>query len=93
MRVAVNNTCYAFERCYDVPRVALEMSEARTRCSWDHVAELMREIGIKTRNGKRFRYTPPDGSAGVVEYFLARSFHATKANEKWVSDSTYINIG
>ena len=93
VRVAVNDTYYEFKRRYGAPRIALELNEAGIPCSLNHVAELMREIGIKARNGKRFRYTPaPEAGAGVVDNVLACNFHASKPNEKWVSDITYIEL-
>jgi len=93
LRVAVNDTYYEFKRRYGAPRITLELNEAGIPCSLNYVAELMREMGIKARNGKRFRYTPaPEAGAGVVENILARNFHASKPNEKWVSDITYIEL-
>jgi len=93
VRVAVNDTYYEFKRRYGAPRITLELNEAGIPCSVNHVAELMREIGIKARNGKRFRYDPaPEASAGVAENILSRDFTATRPNEKWVSDITYIEI-
>jgi len=53
----------------------------------------MSDAGLKARNGKSFKYSP-SGSArnNIAENLLDRDFDATKPNEKWVSDITYIPV-
>lgn len=57
------------------------------------MAELLREQGLKARNGKRFRFQPaPETTSQVTDNLLKRDFTASRPNEKWVSDITYIQI-
>lgn len=93
VRMAVNDTYYEFKKRYGAPRIAVELNESGIPCSENHVAELLRELGLKARNGKRFRFQPsPEAVAGVAGNVLARDFSASKPNEKWVSDITYIEL-
>jgi putative transposase len=57
------------------------------------VAFLLREAGLKARNGKGFRYSKSNpGLYNVSRNLLNRDFTATKPNEKWVTDITHILI-
>lgn len=93
VRVALIDTFHEYNRIYGSPRLTIELNELGISCSENHIAELMRESGLKARNGKSFRYVPtPESTAGVADNLLARNFSASKPNEKWVSDITYIEI-
>ncbi len=58
----------------------------------DHVARLMRAEGIEgVRRGKKKRTTIPDEAAVErARDLLQRDFTATRPNEKWVADVTYL---
>ena len=56
----------------------------------DHVARLMRQLGIRgaSRSKKRFT-TKSDPAAVRAPDLVNRDFTATRRNEKWVADFTY----
>ncbi|GAA0860519.1 hypothetical protein GCM10009114_37530 [Aliiglaciecola litoralis] len=53
----------------------------------------MQELHLRARNGKAFRYSRFSyANVGVSENILNRHFRATKPNQKWVTDITYIRV-
>lgn len=57
----------------------------------DQVARLMRELGIAgARRQKRIRTTKSDDQAGRHPDLVERRFSATRPNELWVTDLTYV---
>jgi putative transposase len=57
----------------------------------DQVARLMRELGIAgARRQKRIRTTKADDQAGRHPDLVERRFSATRPNELWVTDLTYV---
>ena len=78
---------------YGSPRMARELADAGLEMSENTVAKLMAKQGLKARNGKGYKYFP-----GVLAYnnvadnLLNRNFKASRPNEKWVSDITYIKV-
>lgn len=92
--MAVEETYVAFKRRYGAPRLTVELNARGIGCSRNHVATLLRERGLKARNGKGFRYTPrTEAMTNVQDNLLARNFEASAPNHKWVSDITYIKAG
>ena len=82
-----------FKHRYGAPRLAVELNEAGIACSVNHIAQLLAECGLQARNGKNYKYFPSVQAINhVSDNVLARQFTATKPNEKWVSDITYIKI-
>jgi transposase InsO family protein len=58
------------------------------RCT---VERLMRELGLEgVRRGKTRKTTTPDGAAPRPADLVERDFTATRPNELWVSDLTYV---
>ena len=58
------------------------------RCT---VARLMREMGLQGAvRGRRFKTTKPDSSGARPMDLVERDFNATRPNELWVSDLTYV---
>ena len=58
------------------------------RCT---VARLMREMGLQDAvSGRRFKTTKPDSSGARPMDLVERDFNATRPNELWVSDLTYV---
>lgn len=91
---AVEETYTAFKRRYGAPRLTVELNAQGVRCSRNHVAALLRERGLKARNGKGFRYTPrTEAMTNVEDNRLQRNFRSPAPNRKWVSDITYIKVG
>jgi len=82
-----------FKKRYGSPRLVVELNEQGFACSENYVAKIMSDAGLKARNGKRFRYVPDSLAVNhVSDNLLKRRFEASKPNEKWVSDITYIKV-
>jgi len=91
MEERIKSTYEEFEAAYGAPRLAKELSELGHLCSVNYVAKLMAEQGIKARNGKGFRYSRHSLTMqNVSDNLLWRDFLASKPNEKWTTDITYI---
>jgi transposase InsO family protein len=90
---AVVTTFKQFKERYGAPRLVVELNESGIPCCTNHVAQLLAKNGLKARNGKGYKYFPsPNATSHVSDNLLARDFSASKPNEKWVSDITYIKI-
>jgi len=82
-----------FKSRYGAIRITKELNETGTSCSLNHVAQLLREEGLKAKNGKGFKYSKPNsGLINIMPNILSQDFTATQPNEKWVSDITYIYV-
>jgi len=83
-----------FKKRYGAPRVAEELNDQGISCSVNHVAALLKERGLRARNGKKFRYFPQvEATTNISCNSLRRDFSAPAPNTKWVSDITYIQVG
>ena len=90
---AVVETFERFKHRYGAPRLTVELNELGVACSRNHVAKLLSENNLKARNGKRYKYFPgQQARTHLCDNELKRDFSASKPNEKWVSDITYIKI-
>ena len=89
----VVQTYYEFNKIYGAPRITKELKEQGIPCSHNHVADLLREYGLRAKNGKGFKYNKSNpGLYNISENLLRRNFKALKPNEKWVTDLTYIYV-
>ena len=91
MEQLVIETYATFKGRYCAPRIAKELRALEVPCSTNHIADILRQQGLKARNGKAFNY----GSHAltmhnVADNLLWRDFGANKPNEKWTTDITYI---
>lgn len=94
VQAAVAETFQRFKKRYGAPRLTKELNEQGISCSLNHVATLLRENGLRARNGKRFRYFPRvEATTNIIGNKLRRDFTAPAPNTKWVSDITYIKVG
>lgn len=94
VQAAVEDTFKHFKKRYGAPRLTEELNDQGISCSVNHVATLLRERGLKARNGKRFRYFPRvETRTNIAENKLRRDFNAPAPNTKWVSDITHIKVG
>ena len=77
---------------YGSPRVHKELQKKGILCSEKMVAKVMKDAGIQARTTKKFKVTTDSNhNHPVAENVLNREFDkATKANQLWVSDVTYI---
>ena len=91
VQAAVLETYHLFKKRYGAPRIAQELNALGISCSLNHVARLLRQLGLKAHNGKNFKYRFADGTmTNVSENLLNRDFKAQRPNQKWSGDMTYI---
>jgi transposase InsO family protein len=92
--LAVETAYSQYKKRYGAPRLAVELNEQGIDCSVNHVADLLKEKGLRARNGKGFKYRArTESKTNVSENLLQRRFSADAPNQKWVSDITYIKVG
>lgn len=78
-------------RSYGSPRITDELIAAGALCGRHRVARLMRVHGIKAKTVKRFRVTTDSQHRyPVAPNLLNRAFTATRPNQVWLADITYI---
>ena len=81
-----------YRRAYGARKTWKELRRREVTVGRDHVARLMRQEGLEGfRRGRKRRTTIPDEAAlERARDLLQRDFTATRPNEKWVADITYI---
>ena len=91
LRVAVRAVHVENRETYGSPRIHAELRTNERPLGRKRVARLMREEGLFPRRKRRFR-TTTDSKHGhpVAPNLLARDFTAAKPNERWVTDTTYV---
>lgn len=90
----VEATFQRFKQRYGAPRLTVELNAQGVACCKNHVADLLKERGLRARNGKRFRYFPHvEAKTNVTANVLKQDFGASAPNLKWTSDITYIRVG
>lgn len=76
---------------YGSPRVVRELRSQKESAGRHRVARLMRALGLKGLQPKRFRCTTDSNHQNpVAENFLNRNFEAEDPDKSWVADITYI---
>jgi len=61
------------------------------KCGVNKVAKIMREHGIRSvRSVRHKKAQAAKNRHGLGMNILKRNFHATKPNQKWVSDTTFV---
>ena len=92
LKADIQRVWHANWQVYGVDKVWLQMNRegiAVARCT---VERLMREMGLQgARRGKTVRTTLPDTSATCSLDHVKRQFNASRPNELWVSDFTYVS--
>ena len=92
--MAVEDAYSQFKKRYGAPRLTVELNAQGIPCSLNHVASLLRERGLRARNGKGFKYRPAtEAMTNVNDNLLRRNFTTEGPNRKWVTDITYIRVG
>jgi putative transposase len=81
-----------YRRAYGARKTWKELRRRDVEVGRDRVARLMRREGlVGYRRGTRPRTTIPDETATeLARDLLKRDFAATRPNEKWVADFTYV---
>ncbi len=81
-----------YRRVYGVRKTWRELHRRGLKTGRDRVARLMRQEGLEgVRRGKKKRTTIPDEAAlERARDLLQRDFTASRPNEKWVADLTYL---
>ncbi len=91
MEEKVQETYEAFEARYGSRRIRDELEAMGFPCSVNYIADIMKARDIKARNGKGFIYRHHSLTMhNVSDNLLWRDFKASKPNEKWTTDITYI---
>lgn len=77
---------------YGSPRMHGELLRQGTNCAVNTVAKLMRRAGIRARRQPRFRVATTDSKHDlpVAPNRLNREFTASRPNQVWLSDFTYV---
>jgi transposase InsO family protein len=76
---------------YGAPRIHRELNETGHPCGLNRVARLMQKAGIVPKTVRKFRITTDSRkSHKPADNVLNQEFSATRRNEKWVADVTYI---
>ena len=79
------------KRCYGSPRMHQELKARGESVCENTVAGLMKEGGLRASTARKFRHTTDSAHTHpVAENVLARDFTATRPNEKWAADITYL---
>jgi transposase InsO family protein len=76
---------------YGAPRIADELKDRGLRCSENRVARRMQKLGLQGIQAKKFkRTTDSNHDKPVASDLVQQDFTAAAANQKWVSDVTYV---
>lgn len=76
---------------YGSPRMRDDLRDEGYQCGRHKVARLMRQAGLKGCPRRRFRVTTQcDPTHPVAANLLKQDFSASRPNERWASDITYI---
>jgi transposase InsO family protein len=77
---------------YGYRKMWLALGRAGHEVGRDHVRRLMRQAGIRgaKRRGRPWRTTTPDLAAARAPDLVGRDFTATRPDELWVADFTYL---
>lgn len=93
VRCTVVDIYHQYNKRYGAPRITEELNDLGVSCSLNHVADILQIEGLRARNGKAFKYQPSAyATNNVSDNLLARNFKASRPDEKWVSDITYIEV-
>ncbi len=81
-----------YRRAYGARKTWRELRRRGIQVGRDQVARVMRQHGLegKLRGSKKRTTIPDEAAAERARDHLQRDFTATRPNEKWVADLTYI---
>ena len=77
---------------YGSPRIQAELAEQGVNCGHKRVARLMRQAELVAKQSRKFKVTTTDSAHPypVAPNLLEQDFTASRPNEKWLGDITYI---
>jgi transposase InsO family protein len=77
---------------YGSPRIQAELAENGVNCGHNRVARLMRDEELWAKQKRKFKVTTTDSAHNypVAPNLLNQDFTASRPNEKWLVDITYI---
>ena len=88
----IQRVWHANWQVYGADKVWLQMNREGIVVARCTVERLMRAMGLQgARRGRAVRTTTPDTSAPCPLDHVNRHFHASRPNELWVSDFTYVS--
>lgn len=88
---AIERVFYAHREVYGAPRIHRTLVAEGIPCGLNRVARLMQQAGLVPKTVRAFRVTTDSRkSREPAPNILARDFRASRPNEKWVADVTYI---
>ena len=81
-------------RTYGARRIRIELREQGIRCARKRVVRLMRQAGLSGAQRRRYRGTTRQAREAIAAPDLVkRDFTASRANQLWVADMTYVRTG
>jgi len=91
LRSSIDRVWHEQQELYGVRKVWKQMKREQIDVARCTVARLMRNLGLRgVVNGKTIRTTSADTSASRPPDLVDRNFTATRPNELWVADFTYV---
>jgi transposase InsO family protein len=88
----IQRVWHANWQVYGADKVWKQMNREGIRVARCTVERLMSKLGLAgARRGKRVRTTTPDTAASCPRDRVNRQFNASRPNELWVSDFTYVS--
>ena len=79
---------------YGTPRIERQLRRQGIATSRKRVARLRRELGLKAKSTRRYRVTTDSKhSYPVAPNLLQRRFEASRPDQIWVGDMTYLSAG
>jgi len=75
---------------YGAPKIHRKIMDNGKKISIKRIQRLMREMGVKSKVVKKYRYHSEKPDCSGKENILKGDFSADRINEKWVTDITYI---
>ena len=89
--VEIDRVWHANRQVYGVRKVWKQLNREGFKVARCTVARLMREKGLQgVVWGRRFKTTQPDEAAARPADLVDRNFTATRPNQLWVADLTYV---
>lgn len=77
---------------YGSPRITAALRDAGNSCNRKRIARIMRKYGIYAKQKRRFkRTTRANPKHRCAPNLLKQQFRASRPNEKWLSDFTFID--